>query len=312
MRSDLGTLPQLLRCRKQFHKPGSPFSQSARGDPATSIRLPRDGLPNREVRRLGEGIRLAEPTRYPSLDGRSVLISGGATGIGATLVEYFAAQGAKVGFVDIDTEGALGLQARLAQQGLRGIHFEPCDVTDIPRLRDAIGALRQRIGAIQVLVNNAANDQRHLIAETTPESWDSGVAVNLKHYFFAAQEAVKDMKALGGGSIINLGSVSWMVKVGGMPVYTTCKSAVQGLTRSLARDFGPFRIRVNTIVPGWVMTEKQLRLWVTPEALVELAKSQCLPGQLAPAHIARAALFLASDDSDMMTAQDLVVDGGWT
>lgn len=255
---------------------------------------------------------MTEQTRYPSLNGRSVLISGGATGIGATLVAYFASQGARVGFVDIDTEGALALQARLEHEGLRGVHFEECDVTDTPRLRNAVGTLRQRIGPIQVLVNNAANDQRHLIEETTPESWDSGVAVNLKHYFFAAQEVFKDMKTLGGGSIINLGSVSWMVKTGGMPVYTTCKSAVQGLTRSLARDFGPHRIRVNTIVPGWVMTEKQIRLWVTPQAKIELAKAQCLPGELAPEHIARAALFLASDDSNMITAQDLVVDGGWT
>ncbi|SDO08755.1 SDR family NAD(P)-dependent oxidoreductase [Polaromonas sp. JS666] len=255
---------------------------------------------------------MTEQTRYPSLKGKSVFISGGATGIGACLVEHFAAQGAKVGFVDIDTEGALALQARLAREGLPGVHFEECDVTDTPRLRSAIGTLRQRIGAIQVLVNNAANDQRHLIEETTPESWDSGVAVNLKHYFFAAQEVFKDMKALGGGSIINFGSVSWMVKTGGMPVYTTCKSAVQGLTRSLARDFGAHRIRVNTVVPGWVMTEKQIRLWVTPQAKAELAKAQCLPGELAPADLARAVLFLASDDSSMITAHDLVVDGGWT
>jgi NAD(P)-dependent dehydrogenase (short-subunit alcohol dehydrogenase family) len=257
-------------------------------------------------------MRVSESTRYPSLEGRSVLISGGATGIGASLVEHFAAQGAKVGFVDIDTGGAQALLTRLEQQGLRGVHFEACDVTDIPRLRSAVGALRGRIGPIRVLVNNAANDQRHRIEETTPESWDSGVAVNLKHYFFAAQEVAADMKAQGGGSIINFGSVSWMTKTGGMPVYTTCKSAVQGLTRSLARDFGPFHIRVNTLVPGWVMTEKQIRLWVTPQGLADLEKAQCLPGKLAPADLARAALFLAADDSSMMTAQDLVVDAGWT
>jgi NAD(P)-dependent dehydrogenase (short-subunit alcohol dehydrogenase family) len=255
---------------------------------------------------------MTEQTRYPSLNGRTVLISGGATGIGAALVEHFASQGAKVAFLDINAEGALALQARLEREGKRGVHFEACDVTDTHRLRDAIGTIRHRMGPIQVLVNNAANDERHLVEETTPESWDSGVAVNLKHHFFAAQEVFKDMKALGGGSIINFGSVSWMVKAGGMPVYTTCKSAMQGLTRSLARDFGPFRIRVNTIVPGWVMTEKQLRLWVTPQSRVELAKAQCLPGDLMPEHIARAALFLASDDSSMITAHDLVVDGGWT
>jgi NAD(P)-dependent dehydrogenase (short-subunit alcohol dehydrogenase family) len=255
---------------------------------------------------------MTEPTRYPSLEGRSVFVSGGASGIGAGFVEHFALQGARVGFVDIDTEAALALQARLERGGARDVHFEACDVTDTPRLRQAMGMLRQRIGPIQVLVNNAANDQRHLIEETTPESWDSGVAINLKHYFFAAQEVAKDMKALGQGSIINLGSVSWMLKTGGMPVYTTCKSAVQGLTRSLARDLGPHGIRVNTIVPGWVMTEKQLRLWVTPQAKADLEKAQCLPGELLPGHIARAALFLAADDSSMITAQDLVVDGGWT
>ncbi len=259
-----------------------------------------------------QGKQVGETTRYPSLQDKRVLITGGSTGIGASLVEHFAAQGAKVGFVDIDTEGALALKERLAQQGLREVHFEPCDVTDVPRLRDAIGALRKRIGSIQVLVNNAANDQRHRIEETTPESWDSGVAVNLKHYFFTAQAVAADMKAQGGGSIINFGSVSWMTKTGGMPVYTTCKSAVQGLTRSLARDFGPFRIRVNTLVPGWVMTEKQVRLWVTPQGLADLEKAQCLPGQLQPGDLARAALFLAADDSSMMTAQDLVVDAGWT
>lgn len=254
---------------------------------------------------------MTEPTRYPSLAGRSVLVTGGSTGIGATLVERFAGQGAKVGFVDIDVENARALQARLEKAG-QSVHFERADITDIADLKRGIAAIRQKTGPIQVLLNNAANDKRHLIEETTPESWDMGVAVNLKHQFFAAQEVMADMKALGGGSIVNFGSVSWMLKQGGMPVYTTCKSAVQGLTRSLARDLGPFRIRVNTLVPGWVMTEKQIRLWVTPESKADLARSQCLPGELMPDHIAGAALFLASDDSAMMTAQNLVVDGGWT
>jgi len=251
------------------------------------------------------------PTRYCGLEGRSVFITGGSTGIGATLVQEFAAQGARVGFVDIDVGNALALQARVGELGQR-VHFVPCDVTDTGRLREAIAQLRTHIGPIQVLLNNAANDERHRIEDTTPQSWDDGVAVNLKHQFFTAQEVAADMKALGGGSIVNFGSVSWMLKQGGMPVYTTCKAAVQGLTRSLARDFGRFRIRVNTLVPGWTMTEKQLRLWVTPESRAELARAQCLPGDLLPQHIAKAALFLASDDSQMMTAQDLVVDGGWT
>lgn len=254
---------------------------------------------------------MTEQTRYPSLKGRSVLITGGSTGIGAALVEQFALQDAKVGFIDIDDENAHALQARMEKRGYR-VHFEHGDVTDIAQLRSAIAGIRAKQGAIQILLNNAANDQRHRVEETTSEFWDAFVAVNLKHQFFAAQEVFADMKASGGGSIVNFGSVSWMLKQGGMPVYTTCKSAVQGLTRSLARDFGPYRIRVNALVPGWTMTEKQLRLWVTPESKAELAKAQCLPGDLLPEHIAHAALFLASDASAMMTAQNLIVDGGWT
>ena len=163
-----------------------------------------------------------------------------------------------------------------------------------------------------MLLNNAANDQRHKIEDTTPEYWDKAVAVNLKHQFFAARNVAADMKQAGGGSIVNFGSISWKLKQGGMPAYTTSKAAVQGLTRSLARDFGPFNIRVNTLVPGWVMTEKQLRLWVTDEGRAEIARGQCLQQALMPQHIAHMALFLAADDSAMCTAQDFVVDGGWT
>lgn len=250
-------------------------------------------------------------TQYPSLADRAVLISGGATGIGASLVEHFVAQGAHVGFMDLDEPAALALVERLAPAARHKPVFEPVDLTDIARLRAAMASLREKIGPIRVLVNNAANDKRHSIEETTPESWDAGIAVNLKHQFFAAREVVDDMRTNGGGSIINLGSISWMLKQGGMPVYTTSKAAVQGLTRSLARDLGPHGIRVNTLVPGWVMTDKQLRLWVKPESKVDIARGQCLPGSVLPEHIARAALFLASDDSAMLTAQDIVVDGGW-
>jgi NAD(P)-dependent dehydrogenase (short-subunit alcohol dehydrogenase family) len=160
-------------------------------------------------------------------------------------------------------------------------------------------------------MNNAANDQRHTIEDTTPESWDAGIAVNLRHQFFAARSVAPDMQQAGGGSIVNFGSISWMLKQGGMPVYTTAKAAVQGLTRSLARDLGPFNIRVNTLVPGWVMTERQLRLWVTDEGRAEIAKGQCINQPLEPQHIAHMALFLAADDSAMCTAQNFVVDGGW-
>ncbi len=251
---------------------------------------------------------------YPSLRDRAVLITGGATGIGATLVEAFAAQGARVGFIDLDAAAGAALVGRLsAGDGLRhSPAFEAADLADAEALPQVVGRLRAQIGPVAVLINNAANDQRHRIEATTPASWDAGIAVNLKHQFFAAQAVIADMRGLGGGSIINLGSVSWMLKQGGMPVYTTAKAAVQGLTRSLARDLGPDRIRVNTLVPGWVMTERQLRLWVTDGSREEIARGQCLAAPLLPEHIASMALFLAADDSAMCTAQDFVVDGGWT
>jgi NAD(P)-dependent dehydrogenase (short-subunit alcohol dehydrogenase family) len=261
--------------------------------------------------------------RYPSLVNRTVLITGGSTGIGAELVEQFVAQGARVGFVDIDAANGRALEERLAtaaacarvatagDPALTPPLFVAADLTDIAALRAAIDTVRQRFGPIAVLVNNAANDRRHTIEETTPESWDAGIAVNLKHQFFAAQAVADDMKAAGGGSIVNFGSVSWMLKQGGMPVYTTSKAAVQGLTRSLARDLGSFNIRVNTLVPGWVMTEKQIRLWLDDEGRAAIARGQCLKAPLMAEHIARMALFLAADDSAMCTAQDFIVDGGW-
>lgn len=250
--------------------------------------------------------------QYPSLVDRSVLITGGATGIGASLVECFVAQGARVGFLDIDQAAGSALAARLAIGARHAPLFVKADLTDIGALRAAIDQVRSAHGPITVLLNNAANDTRHSIEETTPESWDAGVAVNLRHQFFAAQAVAPDMRAAGGGSIVNFGSVSWKLKQGGMPVYTTSKSAVQGLTRSLARDLGPHKIRVNTLVPGWVMTERQIKLWVTEASRAEIAKGQCIDELLMPEHIAAMALFLAADDSAMCTAQDFVVDGGWT
>ncbi len=247
---------------------------------------------------------------YPSLVHRCVLITGGATGIGACLVEHFAAQGARVGFLDIDAAAGEALAAQLSRAQTPPL-FVKADVTDTPTLRAAIDTVRQRFGAIAALMNNAANDQRHSIDATTPQSWDAAIGVNLKHQFFAAQAVAQDMKNSGGGAIVNFGSVSWMLKMGGMPVYTTAKAAVQGLTRSLARDFGPFNIRVNTLVPGWVMTEKQKRLWLDDAGREAIARGQCINRELLPEHIARMALFLASDDSAMCTAQDFIVDGGW-
>ncbi|KQV52796.1 3-oxoacyl-ACP reductase [Pelomonas sp. Root1217] len=248
--------------------------------------------------------------RYPSLQDRGVLITGGATGIGETLVQAFAEQGAKVAFIDLAAEEGNALAARLA--GSRHApQFMAADLSNVESLRGAIAGLRERSGPFTVLLNNAANDKRHAVEETTPEFWDTSVAVNIKHQFFTAQAVLADMKAAGYGSIINFGSISWMLKQGGMPAYTASKAAVQGLTRCLARDFGPHKIRVNTLVPGWVMTEKQLKLWVTEETKVEIAKGQCIDAPLMPQHIASMALFLAADDSAMCTAQDFIVDGGW-
>jgi NAD(P)-dependent dehydrogenase (short-subunit alcohol dehydrogenase family) len=247
---------------------------------------------------------------YPSLQDRAVLITGGATGIGAALVQAFAAQGARVGFIDIDAAAGAALAASLASARHAPV-FVAADLTDIAALDGAIAAVRGQIGPITALLNNAANDQRHHIDSTTPASWDAGIAVNLKHQFFAAKNVAADMKAARGGSIVNFGSVSWMLKQGGMPVYTTSKAAVQGLTRSLARDFGPFNIRVNTLVPGWVMTDKQIRLWLDDEGRAAIARGQCINQPLLPTHIASMALFLAADDSAMCTAQDFIVDGGW-
>jgi D-xylose 1-dehydrogenase len=248
---------------------------------------------------------------YPSLMDRTVLITGGATGIGATLVEHFAGAGCRVGFIDIDNAAGVALAAHYAgaRHAPRFIHG---DLTDTAAIADAAAGVAAHFGPIAVLLNNAANDRRHSIAETTSESWDAGIAVNLKQQFFAAQSVIAGMKKLGGGSIVNFGSASWMLKQGGMPVYTTAKAAIQGLTRSLARDLGRFNIRVNTLVPGWVMTEKQLRLWVDDSARAEIARGQCINKPLLPQDIARMALFLAADDSAMCTAQNFIVDGGWT
>lgn len=253
---------------------------------------------------------MSSQAQYPSLRDRGVLITGGATGIGETLVTAFAEQGAKVAFIDLAAHEGHALAARLA--GARHApQFMAADLSNVESLRAAIAALRARCGPFTVLLNNAANDKRHAVEDTTPEFWDASVAVNLKHQFFTAQAVLPDMKAAGGGSIVNFGSISWMLKQGGMPAYTSSKAAAQGLTRCLARDFGPHKIRVNTLVPGWVMTEKQLKLWVTEETKAEIAKGQCINEPLMPQHIASMALFLAADDSAMCTAQDFIVDGGW-
>jgi D-xylose 1-dehydrogenase len=246
---------------------------------------------------------------YPSLKNKAVLVTGGASGIGASIVEHLAAQGAKVAFLDIDAEAGRKLAEKLAGTGCETL-FLPCDLRDIAALRSAIGQARSAFGPITGLVNNAARDDRHTIDAVTPESWDQAIAVNLRHQFFAAQAVAGDMRANKGGAIVNLGSVSWMVKDKNIPVYLTAKAGVLGLTRALARDLGPDNIRVNEVVPGWIMTERQIKLWLTPEGEANLLKEQCLKETLKPDDIARMVLWLLAEDSRLVSAQSFIIDGG--
>jgi len=245
---------------------------------------------------------------YPSLKDRVVLVTGGGSGIGEEIVRHFAAQGSKVGFIDLKEAESRALVEELHGQA---VHFEQADLTDVEALRGAIARIRSAFGPITALINNAAHDERHKWQEVTPDYWDDRLAVNLKHQFFAAQAVAPDMIEASNGSIVNMGSVSWMVGQGGMAAYTAAKSAVLGLTRSLARDLGPHNIRVNSIAPGWIMTQRQIDLWLTPEGEQELMRRQCLQRKLYPADIARAVLFFASDESSACTNQAYVVDGGW-
>ncbi len=241
---------------------------------------------------------------YPSLQGKSVLVTGGAGGIGALTVDAFAAQGARVAFLDRDAA------ASEAVANSTGAAFELCDLRDIEAMQAAIGGLSKGAGGFDVLVNNAARDDRHDWTEVTPDYWDERMQTNLRHMFFAIQAVAPGMIAKGGGSIINLGSNSWWEAGGGFPAYTTAKAAVHGLTRTMARDLGGQRIRVNTVVPGWIMTERQKELWATPEALDKHRDRQCLPDLIDPVYVARMVLFLASDDAAMCTACNYMVEAG--
>jgi NAD(P)-dependent dehydrogenase (short-subunit alcohol dehydrogenase family) len=247
---------------------------------------------------------------YPSLKGRTVLITGGGSGIGESIVEHFAAQGSRVGFLDIAEKPSRALEARLKKKR-QTVHFEPCDLTDIAALKSAIGKVRKALGPITILVNNAAHDERHALEDVTAEYFDNRIAVNLKHQLFAIQSVVPDMKKAGGGAIVNMTSTSWMVGSRNMPVYVAAKTAAYGLVRGLARDLGRHNIRINSIAPGWIMTKRQKDLWVTPEALEQLMKDQSLQRTLEPAEIARAVLFFASDESSAATNQNFVFDAGW-
>ena len=249
--------------------------------------------------------------RYPSLRGKAVLISGGASGIGEAIVRGFARQGAKVGFADVMRARGEELEQELRDGGCEAV-FRECDLRDIAALRKMAAEIAAEVGDIQALVNNAANDQRHKWEEVTPEFWDERVAVNLRHAFFLTQAVAPMMIKAGGGAIVNFGSSSWMLAQGGMPAYTSSKAATHGMTRSFARDLGGHGIRVNTVVPGWVMTERQKELWLTPEAEREMDAKMCLSGRrVMPDDIANMVLFLCADDGAMCSAQNFIVDGGW-
>ncbi|KEP69499.1 3-oxoacyl-ACP reductase [Thioclava dalianensis] len=242
---------------------------------------------------------------FPSLKGKSVVVTGGASGIGALIVEAFAAQGARVGFLDRDAEAAQALTERF-----ENVHCALCDLRDIDALKAGLVELKHQIGPADVLVNNAARDDRHDWREIDAAYWDERQANNLRHMFFAIQTVAPDMIAKGAGSIINMGSNSWWEAGRGFPAYATAKAAVHGLTRTMARELGGNRIRVNTVVPGWIMTDRQKTLWASPEALEAHRTRQCLPDLIQPEYVARMVLFLASDDAAMCTANNYMVEAG--
>ncbi|RDS77342.1 SDR family NAD(P)-dependent oxidoreductase [Alteriqipengyuania lutimaris] len=246
---------------------------------------------------------------YPSLSGKRVIVSGGGSGIGEAIVEGFARQGARVAFVDVQTDTSEALVERLADAPAQPI-FHHCDITDTADYGAKIHSIIDRFGGCDVLINNAASDDRHKVADVTPEFWDDRMAVNLKHQFFAAQAVTPAMQQAGGGSIVNLGSISWHLGLENLTLYETAKAAIEGLTRSLARELGPDNIRVNTIIPGNVQTPRQMK-WYTPEGEAEIVAAQCLKGRIQPADIAAMALFLASDDARFCTAHNYWVDAGW-
>lgn len=249
---------------------------------------------------------------YPSLAGQVAVVTGGASGIGAEIVRGLAGQRAKVYALDIDADAGAALAATVnAALGRDAVRFERADVVDCRGLAEVIDRIGRDNGRIDTLVNNAANDSRHDWKTLDPEGWDACMNVNLRHQFFASQAAHPHLKRAGGGSIICLGSIAWLNNTTGMVAYTTAKAAIHGLVRTLARLFGPDAIRVNALLPGWTMTERQVRLWVDEAAAAEIAAKQALPGKVLPEDIARAALFLASAESRMCTQQTFVVDGGW-
>lgn len=247
---------------------------------------------------------------YPSLRGKRVIVTGGGSGIGAALVESFCRQGAHVAFVDLTPEPATALADRIEAEGFHRPIFAQLDLKDVDALKATIANFEAQLGRIDVLVNNAANDDRHAIEEVTPAYWDERMATNLRHLFFATQAVIPAMKKVGGGVVLNFGSISWHLALNELTLYQTAKAAIEGMTRSLARDLGRDHIRVNTIIPGNVQTPRQMK-WYTPEGEAEIVAAQCLEGRIQPIDIAAMALFLASDDARYCTGHNYWVDAGW-
>jgi D-xylose 1-dehydrogenase len=254
-------------------------------------------------------IEEAQRAIYPSLRDKRVLVTGGGSGIGEGLVEAFVRQGARVAFVDIAEEASRDLVSRLGDAAYPPVYHK-CDLTNLETFKATLTGIEQAFGGVDVLVNNAANDDRHEFHEVTPEYWEERMAVNLRHLFFAAQAVVPAMKRAGGGVILNFGSISWHLGLPDLVLYQTAKAAIEGMTRALARDLGRDGIRVNTIVPGNVQTPRQMK-WYTTEGEAEIVAAQCLDGRIQPADVAAMTLFLASDDARMCTAHDYFIDAGW-
>jgi D-xylose 1-dehydrogenase len=250
-------------------------------------------------------------TKFAGLDGALVLVTGGATGIGAAIVENFVGQGSRVVFLDINTQAGKDLIARLRVGSEVAPEFIDADLRDLGSLKGTIESVQQRLGPVKILVNNAASDERHELEEVTPEYWRDRLATNLDHYFFCIQAVAPAMAAAGGGTIVNLGSCVWRLAFPGMPAYAAAKAAIEGLTRGLARSLGPKNIRINCVVPGFVRTKRQLERWLTPELERVILEGQCLKRFIEPEEIAALVAFLASDDARSCTNQTFTIDAGW-
>jgi D-xylose 1-dehydrogenase len=255
--------------------------------------------------------KFARFATYPSLRGRVAVVTGGASGIGEHIVEHFAHQGAQVAYLDIQNEAGIQIAKQIGSAGVPEPFFLACDLADIAAVRSCIASILEKFKTIDVLVNNAGNDARHKIDDVTPDYWDRSMAVNLRHQFFVSQAVIPAMKKAGRGSIINLSSISWIIPSTGLPVYVTAKAAIVGMTRTLAHELGPSNIRVNCVLPGAILTERQRQLWFTEEYKAEILNNQALKRMLSPEEVARLVLFLAADDSSAITSQSYVIDGGW-